>query len=88
MHKLHLHRTGLAVGAFVGLIHLVWALVVSMGMAADKIKFALGMHFLSVPFQVLPFSWKGALMLVVLSSIGGYIVGVVFSFIWNRLAAR
>ena len=75
-------------GTFIGLVHLVWALFVAMGIAADKIKFALGMHFLSVPFQVLPFSWKGALMLIVLSSISGYIVGVVFSFIWNKVAAK
>lgn len=88
MHKLHPHRTGLVVGVFVGLAHLVWSLLLSLEIAASKLNFFLGMHFLSIPFTVLPFSWKGGLLLVFLSIIGGYIAGTVFSFIWNKIAVH
>ena len=88
MNKLNPHRTGLAVGVFVGLVHLVWAVFVSLGLAAGKLKFLLGLHFLNVPFDTLSFSWGGGLVLIVLSSIGGYIMATVFSFVWNKVAAR
>ncbi len=85
MHKLNTHKVGLTLGLFVGLLHLVWALVVGLGFAESKLSFALGMHFLSNPFTVTSFSWGGALILVVLSSVGGYIIGNVFAFIWNSV---
>ncbi len=88
MHKLHPHRTGLALGTFNALVHAVWVVLMSMGLVAGKLNFFLGMHFLSVPFETLPFSWKSGLMLVLLAAIGGYIAGAIFSFIWNKVAAH
>ena len=88
MHKLHPHRTGLALGTFNALVHLVWSIFMGMGLAAGRLKFFLGMHFLSVPFDTLPFSWKGGLLLIILAAIGGYIAGAIFSFVWNHTAAR
>mgnify|MGYP001579355018 CR=1 FL=1 len=88
MHKLHPHKTGLALGSFNALIHLVWVLLMSMGWAAGKLNFFLAKHFLSIQFDVLEFSWKGGLMLIILAFIGGYIAGAVFSFVWNKVAAH
>mgnify|MGYP001615723692 CR=1 FL=1 len=78
----------MTVGTFVGLVHLVWALLVGTGMAEGKINFIFGLHFLSIPFTMLSFSWMGGLVLVVVSSIVGYIVGSVFGYIWNRVGAK
>ncbi|MBX4206482.1 hypothetical protein KW784_01720 [Candidatus Parcubacteria bacterium] len=88
MHKLHMHRFGLGIGSFVAFIHAAWALLVASGQAGAYISFILGMHFLSNPYTVLAFSWKGAAMLVVLTGIAGYVVGCVFACIWNRVAAK
>jgi hypothetical protein len=84
MHKLNTNHVGKTVGVFVGLIHLVWVILVGAGVAGRAVNFSLGMHFLSIPFTVLPFSWMGGLVLVVLSSIVGYVVGSVFALIWNK----
>lgn len=88
MQKLNINRVGQTMSAFVGLVHLLWVTVVGMGFAGAKLNFFLGMHFLSVPFTVLNFSWTGGLILVILSMIGGYIIGSVFAFIWNKVGAR
>ena len=88
MHKLNIHRTGLAVGTFFGLVHAVWAVVVGMGFAQSKLDFLYGMHFISVPVEILDFSWGGALGLVVMALVAGYIIGSVFSFVWNKVAVR
>ena len=88
MQKLNIHKFALVIATFVGLVHLVWVLLVGTGLAEGKVKFALGMHFLSVPFTLLPFSWGGGLVLVVLSSIGGYIIGTVFGYIWNKVGVK
>ena len=88
MHKLHIHQTGLAVGGFIALIHAVWSLLVASGQAGVYLSFVLGMHFLSNPYTMLAFSWKGAIMLVVLTGIVGYVVGAIFSLVWNKLAVK
>ncbi len=88
MQKLNIHKFGLVLGTFVGLVHLLWTLVVGFGFAESKLTFVLGMHFLSVPFTLLSFSWMGGLWLVVLSSIVGYVMGLIFSTIWNKVGVR
>ena len=84
MNKLHPHKTGLALGSFFGLVHIVWALTVSMGFAASYLSFIFGLHFLSMPFEVQAFSWGKALMLIIVASVMGYILGQIFAFLWNR----
>jgi len=88
MHKLHIHRTGLAIGAFIATLHAAWSVLVATGKAKAYLSFVFGMHFLSNPFTTLAFSWKGALMLVILTGIVGYVIGTVFACIWNRIVAR
>jgi hypothetical protein len=87
MHKLHVHKVGLAVGTFAALVHAVWALLVAMGYGLGKLNFVLGMHFISVPVTMTAFSWGGGLMLVVLAGIMGYVAGAVFAWIWNKVGA-
>lgn len=88
MHKLNIHRTGLAVGVFVGFWHLLWTLAVGFGMGESKLTFFLDRHFLSAPFTVTDFTWASGLVLVVTSAIAGYVIGAVFAFIWNKIAVR
>lgn len=86
MNKLNTHKTGLALAAFFGLVHLLWSLCVAMGFAQGMLDFIYGMHFLNNPFTMQAFSWGGALMLVVITSVIGYVVGFVLSAIINKVA--
>ena len=83
--KLNIHKVGLTVGIYVAILHALWAIVVGSGMAGNKLDFALGMHFLSNPFKILTFSWGGGVVLTIMGAIGGYIMGALFAFVWNKV---
>ena len=48
--KLNPNKTGVALGALMGLWHLVWGLFVAMGLASVIMDFIYGIHFLNNPF--------------------------------------
>lgn len=88
MNILHQHTVGLAVGTTAAIIHAVLAFIVAlMPQAAQAlIEGNIALHFLSVPVQVLPFTLGGAMMLVIVAFIVGYIVGRVFASVYNWVA--
>lgn len=90
MNTLHKHTVGLAVGTTAAILHAVLALIVAlMPQAAQAlIEGDIALHFLSVPVQVLPFTLGGAVMLVIVAFIVGYIVGSVFACVYNWAASR
>lgn len=85
MASLNTHKTALAVGSVFGFMHLVWSLMVAIGLAQPWIDFILGLHFLQISYSIQPFNAGTALLLVVVTFAVGYVVGWVFSTIWNRL---
>lgn len=83
--KLKVGTTALVLGLFVALMHAVWMLMIYFGVAQLYMNWIFGLHLISNPFIVLPFSFGSALMLIVFTFIVGYIMGLVFAWIWNRL---
>lgn len=83
--KLKIGSTALMFGTFAALVHAVWSLLVFLGLAKTYIDWMLGLHFLSNPFKVAPFSLTTAVTLIVATFVIGYLIGWVFAFIWNRL---
>jgi hypothetical protein len=83
--KLNPNQTGLVVGAFIGLWHFVWGLVVVGGMATLILDFIYSIHFLSNPFLVQPFDVVKWITLIIVTAVFGYIVGYVFALLWNKL---
>ena len=79
------HKVGLALGAFAGLVHLVWEVLISLGLAQGLMNFIFTMHSLNNPYTVMPFDLSRAVSLVILTSIIGYIVGSVFALILNKI---
>ena len=88
MKKLSEHQTGLVLGAFFGLMHLVWAFVVSLGFAQTWLDFILGLHFLENPFVVSAFDMQKAVMLVAVTAGVGYVAGLVFAKVWNLVMTK
>jgi uncharacterized membrane protein YqaE (UPF0057 family) len=82
------HLVGLALGAFFGLIHALWSVVVALGWAKPLIDWILGMHFIEMEFQIADFVFWKALILVVLTAVVGYVVGLVFAMICKGFCCR
>ncbi|MDP3800251.1 MAG: hypothetical protein Q8Q90_02395 [bacterium] len=82
--KLNKNNTGLTVGLFIGLMHVVWSFLVSVGYAQSYLDMVYRFHFLNNPPVVLPFMLNDAVKLVVFAAVMGYAMGFVFAFIWNK----
>ena len=82
------HKIGLAFGTTAALLHAVWAVCIGvMPEVMQKfITFHFAMHFVNAPFMLQQFSWGGALALVVYAFVVGYILGRIFSAVYNSVA--
>ena len=83
--KLNSHKTGLVFGALLGLDHLVWSILVAAGWAKPLLDRMLGLHFINVSYSLNPFSAGKALLLIIVTSVVGYIAGYIFAALWNWL---
>mgnify|MGYP001592060498 CR=1 FL=1 len=86
--KLNKNKIGLTLGLFMGLMHAVWAVMVSMGLGQKMLDMVYRVHFLNNPFVVSPFIATRAVKLIVFTALMGYVVGFVFAFVWNRGRGR
>ena len=83
MHKLHVQKTGLIFGAFLGGWHLVWSLIVLSGFAQAIYDFVLWAHMIHLPIMIGPFDLTAAVTLVLFTAVVGYVCGIVFALVWN-----
>lgn len=85
MHKLNPTKVGLALGGLFGLIHLVWSVLVALNWGQPLLDFIFKLHMIHPVYTVGPFNMGIAVMLIVITAIIGYIVGHVFTLIWNKV---
>lgn len=85
MHHINPHKTGMAVGAFLGLFHLVWAVLVALGWAQGIYDFILWAHMIKLPLVVQSFDMAAAVTLVILTAVMGYVFGYVYAVLFNRM---
>lgn len=78
-------RTGLIVGAFSGSWHLLWSLLVGIGVAQSFLDWIYRLHFLSNPFHVADFNLFTAALLVLISFSVAFFMGWFFALLWNAL---
>ncbi len=83
MNKISANKVGLAVGGLFAVIHAVWALMVSGGIAKPFMDWILSLHFMSFQYSMTPFSLGTAVMLVIVTAVLGYIMGFVLGWLWN-----
>ncbi|HLC08377.1 MAG TPA: hypothetical protein VJK06_03745 [Methyloceanibacter sp.] len=85
MASINPNKAGLAVGALYGAWHLTWSLLVALGLAQPLIDFLFWIHFIKPVYVIEPFEILRAVILIVVTSGIGYLIGVVFALVWNRL---
>ncbi len=83
-HHINPSKAGLAVGTFMGLLHLVWAVLVAFGWAQSLANFSMWAHMIKVSYAVQSFDFGTAVILVIMTAVAGYVIGFVFARIWNR----
>ena len=86
MTKLNQKQVALTLGTFLALMHLVWAILVAVGVAQSLVNWSIGLHMMSFQFTVGAFSLVSAIELIVVAFIIGSIVGFVFATIWNKFS--
>ena len=85
MNLLNKNKTGLVLGASLGLFHFGWAILVALGLAQGFLNWIFGLHFIIPPYAIAPFELGQAVILVVVTWIIGYIMGWVMAALWNKL---
>ena len=84
--KFNPNTVGLYCGALISFCHLVWVIMVALGLAQGWLNFIFGLHFVSNPFQIETFNLGTGIALVVMTFVVGYAVGWVSTWAWNRMA--
>lgn len=76
-------KVGWVLGAVLGLWHLGWAALVAVGLAQALLDFVFWMHFMKPVFIVQAFDPLAALVLLLVTTAAGFLVGVVLGVLWN-----
>ena len=85
MKELHTQKVALTVGVFIGGWHLVWSLLILIGLAQPLLNFIFWLHMLANPYQVTGFDITQALLLIIVTFSVGYAGGWVFATLWNTM---
>jgi len=84
MAAINKNKAGLALGFFLSFVHLVWGILVALGIAQAFMDFIFKIHMISLSMTVGPFSLSKTIVLVVVTFIVGYVFGWLVAFFWNK----
>lgn len=79
------NKLGVVIGSAFGLWHLVWALLVAFGIAQWLLDWVFRLHFIQPVYVVNAFQPALAVVLIVVTSVLGYVMGWIAGGIWNWL---
>lgn len=85
MHHINPSKAGIALGVLLGGAHLVWSVLVALGVAQALYDFILWAHMIHLQFAVGPFDLSAAVTLVVVTTAVGYVLGYCYALLWNRV---
>lgn len=83
MEELNKNKAGLILGSFLAVWHFAWSGLVATGVAQTLLDWIYALHFLNNPFHVADFSIGTAALLIVVTSVVGYVFGWILAFFWN-----
>lgn len=78
-------KAGLALGALVGGLHLVWSALIGLGWAQGLVNFSLWAHMVNMPVVIGPLDPSAAVTVIVVAAIWGTVIGYAFATIWNHV---
>jgi len=82
--EINKNKTGLTFGFLISFFHLMWSILVILGIAQTFLDFIFDIHMLNIPIVVMPFDLVKALGLIIVTFIVGYIFGWLMAFFWNK----
>lgn len=85
MKEISERKVALTVGLFVSGVHLVWSLLIIIGLAQPLVNFIFWAHMISNPYQITGFTPTQSLTLIIVTFAVGYIGGFIFAKIWSKI---
>lgn len=82
---MHTQKIALTLGIVMALFHLVWSLLIALGLAQALLDFIFWAHMIANPYHVTGFTFTQTITLLVLTFIVGYLMGWLFAWVWNYL---
>jgi len=83
--KLDTNKVALVFGLLLGGGHLIWSLLVFIGLAQILLDFVFWMHMISMPVKITGFTLTQSLILVMVTFAVGYTGGWIFAWVWNQM---
>jgi hypothetical protein len=84
MEIINKNKTGLTFGFLISSLHLLWSILVALGIAQALLNFVLDVHMLDMSITVMPFNLVKALGLIIVTFVVGYAFGWLMAFFWNK----
>lgn len=78
------NKLGLVIGSYAAIVHLVWVILVALGLAQPLVNFIIRLHFIDFPHKIASFDFVNAVLLIVIAFIVGYVGGFIIGIIWNK----
>lgn len=83
--KLKTQKVALSVGLFLGGWHVLWSVLILIGLAQPLLDFVFWMHMIANPYHVTGFALGQSLTLIIITFLFGYLCGWIFAWLWNKL---
>jgi hypothetical protein len=83
-------KAGLVFGTFISLMHLIWALMIAIFpiFMQKFLNWIFGLHFVQPVVVLTPASRGKGILLVVITFVVGYIIGMIFTCLWNKFLGQ
>lgn len=86
--KFKANQIGLTVGFSIALLHLIWNVLIYFKVAQVFLNWVYLMHSMNNPFKIMEFNLARALTLIGFTFIVGYIMGFIFTGVWNKMCKK
>lgn len=84
METINKNKTGLTFAFLTSSFHLMWTILVALGVAQVFLDFIFNIHMLNVSVTVMPFNIIKAATLIIATFVIGYIFGWLMAYFWNK----
>lgn len=83
--ELDMQKTALTVGLFFATVHVIWSVLILIGLAQPLLDLIFWLHMVAPPFKFTEFSLTQSLTVIAVAFAVGYFGGFLFSGIWNKV---